>query len=123
MRQIDEALGDGARMDAWVIGMKKNMVTQKIREMPRDDYAMIDAQKMMDANDAANALQIMLGGKIGNLSLMTHNGVKVDCSVWRLARITRYWESNPDKVVVAAGHTNQLECIDCITNQHDYDEQ
>jgi hypothetical protein len=23
--------------------------------------------------------------------------------------------------VIATGDTNQLECIDCITNQHDYD--
>ena len=39
------------------------------------------------------------------------------CSVRNLARIKRYCESNPDKIVVATGDTNQLECIDCITNQ------
>ena len=44
------------------------------------------------------------------------------CSVRNLARIKRYCESNPDKIVVATGDTNQLECIDCITNQNDYDE-
>ena len=42
-------------------------------------------------------------------------------SVRKLARIKRYCEANPDKIVIATGDTNQLECIDCITNQHDYD--
>ena len=46
--------------------------------MLRDDYAMIDAQNMMDLNDAANALQLMLDGKLGNVSLMAHHGVRVD---------------------------------------------
>ena len=44
------------------------------------------------------------------------------CSVRNLARIKRYGESNPDKIVIATGDTDQLECIDCITNQNDYDE-
>ena len=39
-----------------------------------------------------------------------------------LARIKRYCESSPDKIVVATGDTDQLKCIDCITNQNDYDE-
>ena len=43
------------------------------------------------------------------------------CSVRNLARIKRYCESNPEKIVVATGGTNQLECIDCITNQNDCD--
>ncbi|MFM7982021.1 MAG: hypothetical protein ACKPKO_22150, partial [Candidatus Fonsibacter sp.] len=42
--------------------------------------------------------------------------------VRNLARIKRYCESNPDKIVVATGDTDQLECIDCITNQNNYDE-
>ncbi|MFM7986614.1 MAG: hypothetical protein ACKPKO_45595 [Candidatus Fonsibacter sp.] len=44
------------------------------------------------------------------------------CSVRNLARIKRYCESNPDKIIVATGDTDQLECIDCITNQNDDDE-
>ena len=44
------------------------------------------------------------------------------CSVRNLARIKRYCESNPDKIVIATGDTDQLECIDCITNKNDYDE-
>jgi len=43
-------------------------------------------------------------------------------SVRKLARIKRYCDEHPDKIVIATGDTNQLECIDCITNQHDYDE-
>ncbi len=42
-------------------------------------------------------------------------------SVRKLARIKRYCETNPDKIVIATGDTSQLESIDCITNQHDYD--
>jgi len=43
------------------------------------------------------------------------------CSVRHLARIKRYCESNPDNIAIAAGDTNQLECIYRITNKHDYD--
>ena len=31
-------------------------------------------------------------------------------------------ERIPDNIVIATGGTNQLECIDCITNQNEYDE-
>ena len=37
-----------------VFNVEKKRVAQQIRKMPRDDYAMIDAQRMMDVNDAAN---------------------------------------------------------------------
>ena len=50
-------------MNAMVFNMEKKRVAQQIREMPEDDYALIDAQKMMDANDAVNATQSMLNGK------------------------------------------------------------
>ncbi|MFM7982405.1 MAG: hypothetical protein ACKPKO_24100, partial [Candidatus Fonsibacter sp.] len=43
------------------------------------------------------------------------------CSGRSLARIKRYCESNPDNIVVATGDTDQLECIECITDQNDYD--
>jgi len=43
------------------------------------------------------------------------------CSVRNLARVKRYCESNPDNILVATGDTDQLECIDNITNQNDYD--
>ena len=46
--------------------------------MPQDEYAMIDAQKIMDVADAANSLRLMLDGKIGNLSVIAHPGVTVD---------------------------------------------
>ena len=42
-------------------------------------------------------------------------------SVRKLARIKRYCNEHPEKIVIATGDTNQLESIDCITNQHDYD--
>ena len=39
---------------------------------------MIDAQRMMDVNDTANSLQLMLDGKLGNLSVMARHGMSVD---------------------------------------------
>ena len=78
LRQIDEALGYDKHMNAMVFNMEKKRVAQTIREMPRDDYALIDAQKMMDANDAVNATQSMLNGKFGQLSILTHHGVRID---------------------------------------------
>ena len=43
-------------------------------------------------------------------------------SVRKLAKIKRYCDEHPAKIVIATGDTNQLECIDCVTNQRDYDE-
>jgi len=39
-----------------------------------------------------------------------------------LVRIRNYCLANPDKIIVATGDTNQLECIDLIANNIDYDE-
>ena len=65
-------------MHAMVLNMEKKRVAQTIREMPRDDYALIDAQKMMDANDAVNATLSLLTGKFGQISILTQHGVKID---------------------------------------------
>ena len=43
-------------------------------------------------------------------------------SVRKLARIKRHCDTHPEKIVLATGDTKQLESIDQITNQHDYDE-
>ena len=43
-------------------------------------------------------------------------------SIRKLARIKRYCEEHPDRIVIATGDTSQLESIDCITKQHNYDE-
>ena len=42
------------------------------------------------------------------------------CSVRKLAKIKQYCESHPENIDLATGDTNQLQCIDCITNQHIY---
>ena len=78
LRQIEEVMGYDNHINTMVFGMEKKRVSQTIRERPEDEYAMIDAQKMMDVNDAANALQLMLDGKLGNLSVMADNGMSVD---------------------------------------------
>ena len=77
-RQIDEALGYDKHINTRVFAMEKKRVAQKAREMPQDEYAMIDAQKIMDAADAANSLRLMRDGKIGNLSVIAQPGVSVD---------------------------------------------
>ena len=78
LRQIDEALGYDKHINAMVHDMEKKRVAQTIREMPEDTYAMIKAQKIMDVNDAANALLLMFAGKNASLSVTAHPGVNVD---------------------------------------------
>ena len=43
-------------------------------------------------------------------------------SIRKLARIKRYCDEHPEKIVLATGDTNQLETIDQLTNQLDYDQ-
>jgi len=43
-------------------------------------------------------------------------------SVRKLARIKRYMDTHPEKIILSTGDTRQLESIEPITNQHDYDE-
>ena len=38
-----------------------------------------------------------------------------------LAKIKRYSESNPSKIMLATGDANQLETIDLVSNQIDYE--
>ena len=38
-----------------------------------------------------------------------------------LAKVKRYSENNPAKIILATGDTNQLETIDLISNQLDYE--
>ena len=66
---MDETLGYDKHLNAMVFNMEKKRVAQTLREMPRDDYALIDAQQMMDANDAVSATQSMLDGKFGQMSM------------------------------------------------------
>ena len=42
-------------------------------------------------------------------------------NVRMLARIKRYSELNPNKIILATGDTNQLETIDIVSNQLDYE--
>ncbi|MFM7984413.1 MAG: hypothetical protein ACKPKO_34320 [Candidatus Fonsibacter sp.] len=74
LRQIYEALSYDNPMNAMVFNMEKKRVAPNIREMPRDDYVMIDAQNMMDVNDAANSMRLMLDAKLGNVPTMMHHG-------------------------------------------------
>jgi hypothetical protein len=78
LKQIEEVMGYDNHINTMVFDMERKRVSHTIRERPEDEYAMIDAQKMMDVNDATNALQLMLDGKLGNLSVMARNSTSVD---------------------------------------------
>ena len=39
----------------------------------------------------------------------------------KLARIKKYCDDNPDKIIIATGDTSQLEPINSLSNQFDYD--
>ncbi len=39
-----------------------------------------------------------------------------------LAKIRKYVKDNPGKIIIATGDTNQLEYIDLISNQIEYDQ-
>jgi len=43
-------------------------------------------------------------------------------NITMLAKIKKYSENNPDKIVIATGDTCQLETIDLISSEIDYDE-
>jgi len=42
-------------------------------------------------------------------------------SITMLAKIKRHSENNPDIIILATGDTNQLETIDLVSNQIDYE--
>ena len=48
LRQIEEVMGNDNHINTMVVDMKRKRVSQTIREKPEDQYALIDAQKMLD---------------------------------------------------------------------------
>ena len=74
---------------------------------------MIDAQKMADVNDAANALQLMLNGKLGNVSMMAHHGMSADDTqfgyaakdVWEAEAVVSKYTEIPAPFMAANGAT------------------
>ncbi len=55
----------------------------------------------------------------------SYDGIVVDevyfANVSMLAKIKRYFENNPNKIMPATGDTNQLETIDLVSHQIDYE--
>jgi hypothetical protein len=43
-------------------------------------------------------------------------------SIRKLARIKHYADKHPEKIIIATGDTNQLDTIDIVSNQLDYDD-
>ena len=119
LRQIEEVMGHDNDINTMVFDMERKRVSQTIRERPEDEYAMIDAQKMMDVNDAANALQLMLDGKLGNLSVMAHNGMSVDSTqiayaakdVWEVEDVVAKYNEISAPFMAANGATAMQQNI------------
>jgi hypothetical protein len=61
--------------------------------------------------------KIFVKKKIPNLS----NFFSLFVLIYIAFKITRYSESNPNKSILATGDTNQLETIDLVSNQIDYE--
>ena len=64
LRQIEDVMGYDKHINTMVVGMERKRVSHTIRGKPEDQYALIDAQKMLDVIDATNALRLMLDGKL-----------------------------------------------------------
>ena len=43
-------------------------------------------------------------------------------NIKNLARVKKYCDEHPEQIIIATGDKDQLECIDLISNQKDYDE-
>ena len=78
LRQIEEVMGYDKHINTMVVDMERKRVSQTIREKPEDQYALIDAQKMLDVIDATNALRLMLDGKLASLSVIARPSANVD---------------------------------------------
>ena len=70
LRQFDEVMGYDNHINTMVVDVERKRVSHTIREKPEDQYALIDAQKMLGAIDATNALRLMLDGKLASLSVI-----------------------------------------------------
>jgi hypothetical protein len=113
LRQIEEVMGYDNHINTMVFDMERKRVSQTIRERPEDEYALIDAQKMADVNDAANAMQLMLEGKLGNLSVMARSGRSVDSAqfgyaakdVWEVEDVVSKYNEISALFVSAGGAT------------------
>ena len=60
LRQIEEVMEYDKHINTMVVNMERKRVSQTIKEKPEDQYALIDAQKLLDVIDATNALRLML---------------------------------------------------------------
>ena len=49
LRQIEEVMGYDKRINTMVVGTERKRVSHTIREKPEDQYALIDAQKMLES--------------------------------------------------------------------------
>ena len=62
--------------------------------------------------------------KMGRFDDSQYNVIVFDeilfTNIKMLGRIKHYCENNPDKIIIATGDTDQLECIDLVSDQFDY---
>ena len=102
-----------------VFDMERKRVSQTIREKPEDQYALIDAQKMLGVIDATNALRLMLDGKLASLSVIARPSANVDSDqfagaaqdVWQVEAVVSKYNEISAPFVSANGATSLQQNI------------
>ena len=119
LRQIEEVMGYDNHINAVVFDMERKRVSQTIREKPEDQYALIDAQKMLDVIDATNALRLMLDGKLASLLVIARPSANVDSDqfagaaqdVWQVEAVVSKYIEISTPFVSANGATSLQQNI------------
>ena len=119
LRQIEEVMGYDKHINTMVVDMERKRVSQTIREKPEDQYALIDAQKMLDVIDATNALRLMLDGKLASLSVIARPSANVDNDqfagaaqdVWQVEAVVSKYNEISAPFVSANGATSLQQNI------------
>ena len=119
LRQIEEVMGYDKHINTMVVDMERKRVSQTIREKPEDQYALIDAQKMLDVIDATNALRLMLDGKLASLSVIARPSANVDSDqfagaaqdVWQVEAVVSKYNEISAPFVSANGATSLQQNI------------
>ncbi|MFM7990139.1 MAG: hypothetical protein ACKPKO_63570, partial [Candidatus Fonsibacter sp.] len=87
--------------------------------MPKGNFAMIDAQKIMEATDAANSLQLIIDGKSGSLSVIAHPVANADSEqfaraaqdVWQVEAVVSTYNEISAPFMSANGSTTLQQNI------------
>jgi hypothetical protein len=93
--------------------MERKKEPQAKRAAPKDDYALVDAQNMMDVADATNSVRLMVDGKNASMSVIVCPGINVDNKqfagatqdVWRVEAVVSAYNESSAPFMSANGAT------------------